>query len=113
MAGSAGEMVQGVMSTPSRRGNNMPSGYSGNLESAPDAYLQGDESSDEELSSQNKGVEKPKLDYDSDDKQDDEAAVPVSTEPESAASELIDLGAPAETTPSIPKKIPKLAGPGK
>jgi len=100
-------------STTQDRSEERPSGYSGNLESAPDAYLQGDDdedSSDEEIA---KGSgDKPKLDYDSDEKNDDEA-MPMSSEP--GSSELIDLGGSSGNDASTGQKksIPKLAGPGK
>ena len=68
--------------------------------------MQGDESSDEEMPKA--PSTEPKLDYDSDEKNDDEK-VPVSAE--ANTSELIDLGAPTDSEPVLPKKIPKLAGP--
>ena len=105
-AGAAGGALQGVMSTPSRRpdGN---AGYSGNLEAAPGAYLEGDDSSDEDLKA---AAPAEKLNYDSDpeEKADDES-VPVTAE--SPSSELIDLGGSTSESSGPAKKIPKLAGP--
>jgi hypothetical protein len=111
-ASSGMDMVSGAISSPTRR-DAQPSGYSGNLESAPEAYLQGDE--DSESDEEAKGIsgtdDKIKLSYDSDEKNDDET-VPIS---EPGSSELIDLGGSSGNDASTGKKksIPKLAGPGK
>ena len=99
------------MTSPTRR-DAAPSGYSAGLDSAPDAYLEGDESSDEEAAKHSGAAgDKIKLSYDSDEKNDDET-VPIS---EPGSSELIDLGGSSgnESTSTGGKLIPKLAGPKK
>ena len=115
-AGGAVEMVSSAMTTPSRR-NQMPSGYSGSLENAPESYLGGDDddddSSDEEIGKNAPGEAKLSLAEDSDDEEkNDDDTVPVSSEP--GSSDLLDLAEGSsgnESASTGTKLIPKLAGP--
>jgi hypothetical protein len=120
-------MVAGAITNPTR--GDRPDanlGYSMDVNSAPEAYLAGDDddeddSSDEEIAKPNSDSdEKPKLSYDSDEKNDDEGlimsdgeqAAPMSSEP--GSSELIDLDSGStgnESASTGAKLIPKLAAP--
>lgn len=105
-AGSAAGAVSGLIPSKSGSGGDIP-GYQSNLESAPEAYLEGDDS-DEETA---KPADKRPLSYDSDEKNDEEL-IGISTGEENSSnqgSELIDLG--SQNEPVVAKKIPKLAGP--
>jgi len=112
-AGAATGLVQGALSSnrgPPSGGPHMNSQYSSNLEQQPDAFLEDDDNSDEDIGKPMKG-----LDYDSDDKNDEELMGGMSSAP--AHSELIDLGSSGteSTTPGPTQrraaKIPKLSGP--
>lgn len=101
LIGSVGSLI------PARSGQSEGPGYQSNLDSAPEAYLEGDDS-DEEIA---KPADKRPLSYDSDEKNDEEL-IGISTGDDNSASkgsELIDLGSSSE--PVVAKKIPKLAGP--
>jgi hypothetical protein len=80
-------------------------GYDTNLDKAPEAYLEGEDSegSDEGLGKSN--AKNSKLNYDNDSSNDEEAA-PANN---AGGNELIDLG--ESSAPSVAKKIPKLSGP--
>lgn len=104
LAGSAAGAVSGLI--PSKSGSGDMPGYQSNLESAPEAYLEGDDSDEE-----TKPADKRPLSYDSDEKNDEEL-IGISTGEDNSSnqgSELIDLG--SSDQPVKAKKIPKLAGP--
>jgi hypothetical protein len=106
-------MVQGALS--SNRGppggGNINNQYSSNLEAEPDAFMEDDDNSDDDIGKPMKAS----LDYDSDEKNDEELMGGASTS--QGHSELIDLGSSGtESTSSAPTqrraaKIPKLSGP--
>ena len=110
-AGTATEMVTSVISSPARRDaggmDASAAGYSGGLDNAPEAFLENDDSSDEEAGKKDTDTDdKIKLTYDSDEKDE---SVPIS---EPGSSELIDLGGSSGNESSGGAKlIPKLAGP--
>jgi hypothetical protein len=81
-------------------------GYESNLDKAPEAYLEGEDSegSDEGLGKSN--AKNNKLNYDNDSSNDEND---VESAPANAGNELIDLG--ESSAPSVAKKIPKLSGP--
>ena len=80
--------------------NRPPGDYSSNLESQPDAFLEDDDNSDEDV-----GKQTNTLNFDDDDKaEEDEELVPTSQ------SELIDLGKPTQRAKAA-ANIPKLSGP--
>ena len=105
-ASSATGIFSGVLtSKPRNRQNFQQSGYQSNLEQAPDAYIEEDDDSDNDIGKPTSGSNiKKTLDYDSDDKNDEEA-VDIK-----GNTELIDLGAPTSTQKSA-KNIPRLSGP--
>lgn len=111
LAGSATGMIGGLIPGGSG-GSSQPAGYQQNLESAPEAYLEGDDSDEETAAAKNTAEKRP-ISYDSDDKDDDDLigiTTGVDNSAESEAKELIDLGSQSNE-PVVAKKIPKLAGP--
>jgi hypothetical protein len=108
LASGAAGMVGGLIPGGSSDGPGGAPGYQQNLDSAPEAYLEGDDS-DEETAKTNSKDKRP-LSYDSDEKNDDELIGISSGDDSKEASELIDLGSQS-SEPVVAKKIPKLAGP--
>jgi hypothetical protein len=103
-ANNASDMVQGALAkSRAPPAINVPGDYSQNLEAQPDAFMEDDDNSDDDIG-KNTG-----LNYDSDEKNDEEQ---VDT---GSGSELIDLGGSSENSKLNQKKsapkIPKLSGP--
>lgn len=104
LASGATGMIGGLI--PQRSASAEAPGHQSNLDSAPEAYLEGDDS-DEEIA---KPANAKPLSYDSDEKNDEELiGISTGDNSSSQANELIDLGSSNE--PVVAKKIPKLAGP--
>lgn len=79
-------------------------GYSQDLESQPAGFIAEDDDSDEDVGKTTSELNNLGLDYDSDEKDENEAARPQ--------NELIDLGgAPADNRLRAAPNIPKLSGP--
>lgn len=106
MASGATGMIGNVI--PGNSGAPAGQGYQQNLDSGPEAYLEGDDSDEETAKTFN---DKRPLSYDSDEKNDEEL-IGISTGEDNSnqGSELIDL-ASGSNEPVVAKKIPKLAGP--
>lgn len=117
-AGSAADFVKDSISggAPSAR----PSGfgghdYSANLDQQPEAFMAGDDDSDEDIGGKPEAADTKDsmgLDYDSDERNDDEELVAVSGS--TPSNELIDLGGGTESGGRQAKaavNIPKLSGP--
>jgi len=104
-ASAAGGIVNSAMSSNRGPHQNMNrhAEYSSNLDAQPEAYLEDDDNSDDDIGKPMKAG----LDYDSDDKNDEEVAVATAT------SELIDLSGSSSTGDQRKSaaKIPKLSKP--
>jgi len=115
MAGSAADLVQSSISggAPSSR----PAGghdYSANLDQQPEAFMAGDDDSDEDIGKPASADTKDSLglDYDSDERNDDE--IVAVTGSSASSNELIDLGGgsePAGRQAKAAANIPRLSGP--
>jgi hypothetical protein len=88
--------------------------YSANLDQQPEAFMAGDDDSDEDIGGKPEAADTKDsmgLDYDSDERNDEElVAVSGSTQ----SNELIDLGGGSESAGTQAKAasfIPKLSGP--
>mmetsp|Transcript_29704 Transcript_29704/g.45285 ORF Transcript_29704/g.45285 Transcript_29704/m.45285 type:complete len:857 (-) Transcript_29704:59-2629(-) len=107
MAGAATGFVSSQMQTQPRGPQGISRAeYSSNLESAPDAYIEGDDSDDELGGRDDEDPKSRDFDYDSDEKNDEEKLVDFSAE--EPTSELIEL---SSGKPKAAKNIPKLSGP--
>jgi len=100
------DIVSGVLTSSSsqRAQSQSHQGYGQNLEAAPDAFMEDDDSGDDV----GKLGGDSGLNYDSDDKNDEESVAV------GQSSELIDLGGSSTTTDSSQRRaanIPKLSGP--
>lgn len=99
-------MVSGAPTSNTGPNRNMSSQqYSQNLEAEPEAFLEDDDNSDDDIG-------KPMgqgLDYDSDEKHDEEASPNIN---QNNSGELIDLGSSNSNSGSkMAKNIPRLSGP--
>lgn len=84
----------------------MGAGYSQNLESQPDAFIDGDDDSDDDIGKQKDDID---LNYDSDEK-DDNDLIGMSNTTGDGGSELISLDSGSSESGAA-KNIPKLQGP--
>lgn len=105
-ASSSMDMVSGVMSSNTQARSEPNSQYSTNLDSQPEAFGEDEDNSDEDI-----GGGKGGLNYDSDDKNDDNELITSANQ-----SELIDLGGgssdnKSNKTSKRAANIPKLSGP--